>query len=731
LLQRSFWLASAALAVVASPALAQQPPAKPAPPAAKPAENTVGEVRVEGTAPPVRTSIDRRSYSVANDLQATTGSISDALRNVPSVEVDVNGNVSLRGDSNVTILVDGKPSGAFKGEGKGQALQSLGADRIERVEVITNPSAAFNPEGSAGIINLITKKTAGGVGYTGSVRVNVGSAGRQNVSASGSNKIGKVTLSGDLHLRHESQTQDGRDARATLDPATGGFRRSVQATHGTGAVDIVNLRGGLDYDPDPRTRISVELDYRGFDFKVRNPIVFNEVSPSGVLVRSYDRIGPFTQTRPYLELTVSYRKKWGPDHELFASFSRERVKEDRDRPITVINRLPVPGQTFENLVFDGLYWGSDGKVDYSQPFGETKLKVGYAYERIDNDYDNRGFRGAMAETATPDASLTNLFLFDQTVHGVYATAERPVGGKFTALAGLRVESTEIDIDQATQAITASNDYVRAYPSLHLRYELSDTQQLSASYSRRIARPQPSDYNPFRIYSDPKNFRQGNPALKPTTTDSFEAGYQFRKQGQIYLATGYYREVHDAVNDVTQDLGDNVFLTTRQNVGQSRSAGLELVANGRFTRKLTYNVSGNAFWSEIDGTGLGFGAGKRDAVTATGRANLNWQLTDKDFLQVNGFLNGKRLTPQGYVQPTGMLNMGYRHKFSDKLSGVITAQDVLSTFQQKTVIDTPALKAVQRFEPRIRGVYLGLTYTFGGRQRDPGFDYGGGGGGPPS
>src|SRR3569623_1443420 len=160
-----------AMAATALPgvAAAQEPPASGPVPAAKPPK-TVGEVVVTGQAPAVQTSIDRRSYSVSGDLQAQTGSISDALRNVPSVEVDVQGNVSLRGDPNVTILVDGKPSSLFQGDNKAQALQSLPADSIERVEVITNPSAEFRADGTAGVINLISKK-AKGVGRTGSVRL--------------------------------------------------------------------------------------------------------------------------------------------------------------------------------------------------------------------------------------------------------------------------------------------------------------------------------------------------------------------------------------------------------------------------------------------------------------------------------------------------------------------------------------------------------------------------------
>jgi len=726
LLQRTFWLATAALAITGAPAVAQPPKPATAPPA-KPAGPAVGEVIIQGAPPPVRTSIDRQSYSVTSDLQATTGSISDALRNVPSVEVDVNDNVSLRGDPNVTIMIDGKPSGMFKGEGKGQALQNLPADRIERVEVITNPTAAFDPEGSAGVINLITKKDRK-LGYTASVRANVGSMGRRNAGASGSRTEGKFTFSGDLSYRHDSLKQTGRGERATFDAATGGFRRTEQDTTASGSARIVNGRAGVDYDPDAKTRVSAEL--RGLDVRFENTAfdVFDEISALGVPSRGYDRISTFDQGRKSLEGTLSYRRKVAEDHELYVSVSREQSEEDRMRPSYFYNRLPTVSESYENILFDSRIRETLAKIEYSRPLpGEVKLKVGYNFDADDNDYDNRGVRGPNSEAATPVASLTNLFRFDQQVHAVFATYERPFG-KVTALAGLRLEAVRIDIEQVTQTIRAENDYLRLYPSLHLRHELTETQQLRASYSRRIQRPSPLDYNPFRVYLDPQNFREGNPRLRPAETDSFELGYQYRKAGATYLATLYYRSVQDAVNDVTRDIGGGVFLTRRENIGEGRSAGLELVANGRLTPKLTYNVSGNAFWAELDGRGLGFGSTKRDGVTVTGRANVSWQVTDKDFLQVNGFVNGKRLTPQGYAEPFGMLNLGYRHKFNDQVSGVVTVQDVLGSFRDKRVIDTPTLKDVQRYNPRNRGVFVGLTWAFGGRQRDPGFDFGGG---PPS
>jgi len=726
LFQRQFWLATAALAITATPALAQQAPR--AAPAAKPAAPpAVGEVLIQGTPPPVRTSIDRNSYSVANDLQATTGSIGDALRNVPSVEVDVNGNVSLRGDPNVTIMIDGKPSGMFRGEGKGQALQNLPANQIERVEVITNPSAAFNPEGTAGVINLVTKKTAK-PGVSGSVRASVGSEGRQNGGANLTYRDGALTLSNDLYLRHDSLKQTFSSDRSFVD-APGGVVSERRETRTIGTVEVMGLRSALDYDPDAKTRLSAELDYNGVTFDNHQIESLRQATTGGPPRVGFDGQNAFIQERDNLELTLGYRKKYAEDHEFNVTFVRELNDEDRSRPAIRQFSAPTTGATFDVPEYRNHFWRTQLKADYSRPLpGEVKLKLGYEFNADDNDYTLVYGRGPLGGPVTIDPTRSNLFRFDQQIHSAYVTYERPMGD-FTALAGLRVEATQIDLDQVTQGLRDENNYVRFYPSLHLSYVLNEHQQLKASYSRRVQRPNPQDYNPFRIFFDPRNLLEGNPDLKPQVTDSFELGYQRRQNGTTLLATGYYRRGQDAVNDIFRDLGGGVILQTKENIGSFQTAGVELVANGRLPGKLSYNISGNVLWSEIDARDLGFGAGKRSAYTAFGRASLNWQATDRDFFQVQGFLNGKALLSQGYREPQGGVNLGYRHKFSDQLSAVVTVQDTFDTIRFRSVVETSTYREVNRGVPQNRAVFVGFTYSFGGgRQRDN-FDFGSGGGAP--
>jgi outer membrane receptor protein involved in Fe transport len=721
-------LLAATAMILPSLAMAQTAPASaPAPAAAKPvdkaAPTAVEGVVVRGDANAMRTSIDRRSYSVANDLSARTGSIADALRNIPSVEVDVQGNVSLRGDANVTIMIDGKPSGQFSGEGKADALQSMPADQIERVEVMTNPSAAYRPDGSAGIINLITKKTQK-PGVNGSVRLNVTPDGRYNTGISATRRAGKLTLSGDAGYRHDTQEARQEIDRAVLDTASGKFLVSRQDAEVENKGAMVNLRGGVDYDLDKQNRISGEIRYRGIGFDTDIDETYSALNAAGAPSRAYVRTSTAKMDRDNAAISGDWRRQLkGAEHELTSHVEYEITNFQRDARALTKNSPGV--DQYETIGIGVDQTRANFKLDYSKPMPDSaKLKTGVDFEVQTNKYDNDGATGPAPNGLVVDPSRTNRYDYDQDVYAAYVTYERPFGD-FTVQGGLRAEEVRIKIDDITHAVKGDNDYFKLYPTLHMGYTLSPSQTLTANFARRVQRPGAQDLLPYRVYQDPLNYRQGNPNLKPQQTDSYELGWQYRKGPAFYLATAYYRESSNGVTDVVSDLGGGVLLTTRANLATSRNGGLELVTNGRLTPKLTYNVSSNVFWNEIDASKLGF-AGTRSLTAVSGRANLNWQATPKDFLQINAFSSGKRLTPQGHREPFQMVNLGYRRKVSDKLSFVVTAQDVLNSFEDTVIVDTPILRDHTTRTAKVRSIFFGFTYNFGGgKPRPEQFDFSGG------
>lgn len=721
---RLLWLSAAAAARCAPLTQAQTPP-PPATPAAAP-RAVEGVVVTAPTQQGPRTDIDRRSYGLATDLGATTGSIGDALRNIPSVEVGVQGDITLRGDANVTIMIDGKPSGMFQGESRANALQQLPADQFERVEVITNPSAAFDPNGSAGIINLISKKGRG-QGASGAVRINLGDGGRESISVSGAYNSNRLALTGDAGLRRNAQRFGYSDLRTTTDPATGRAIPGLNTSAGKSVAEPATARLAADYDLDPATRLNGEVRVFQVDIHSKAVEQFEIGDAAGGPDHLSSRVGDLKFRVADVQASTGLRRTFaGEGHDLSIDASYEDIKNISRRPYAYVSGLPASGQPYEVYNFDQDQVHNHLKAEYRRPLpGDAKLVAGYQLQSDHNSYDNLGRRGLDAASAPLDPGLTNSFRYGLSVNALYGTYERPMG-KLTVLGGLRLEDVAIKTRQVTLGQTDHNDYGRAYPSLHLKYDLGDGRSLTAAYAQRVQRPDPDDLNPFPTYGDALTLRDGNPRLKPQETRSYELAYEYRNGQTLYLATAYFRDNKDTVTSVVHDLGGGLLLTTKENLGRKRDGGLELSANGRLTSSLTYNVSGNAYWTEIDAAGLGFPEA-RSATTFGGRANLNWQVTPDDFVQVNGVLNARRLTPQGSREPFGGINLGYRRKVDEKLSLVVTVVDALKSMSTREVIDAPGLR--ERFDRDYssRAVFIGLTYAFGATKhaKEPTFDFGGG------
>ncbi|NBB52519.1 TonB-dependent receptor [Rhizobium sp. CRIBSB] len=725
-----------ALSMGTSAAFAQTAPAQTASTSPAPApqdgdeeeETAVEEVVVQVARPDIISATDRMIYNITNDLQAQTGSVADALRNVPGVEVDLQGNVSLRGDSNVTILIDGRPSGMLRGSGRADALQAMSAGTIERVEVITNPSAAFSPEGSGGIINLVSKPTRAAVSV-GSVRASWDGGERGNASLSGSRTQDGLTLAGDLGFRRETRESASESSRIRpgATPATTSLEEG--ASEGENSVESVNARVSADYDLNPQNRVSGELSWRNFDVTSINAETLIRADGNGLASYAYDRASDSGFSNTGLSARTSWRRKFtGDQHELVADLEYDSNESDRLTEAFTDNVIGAAPDYFERIRGLNQRDAYGFKLDYTRPMGEGRtLKVGYEGDLSQDTFDSSGVRGFTTSTLLPVAALTNLFEFDQTIHAAYATYERPFG-ELTAQFGLRAEQVEFELNQITDAITAEQDYFRLYPTLNLAYQLTDTQRLRGSYSRRVQRPSPQDLNPYTIYVDPQNLRRGNPDLEPETTDSFEVAWQTRVGQTFYAATAFYRTSEGGVTDVVQDLGGGVVLSTRENLGSSERMGVEFIANGKLGDQVSYNASGSIYRNDISTPGFGSQSG----TTGTVRASVNWQPTPQDFFQLNGFYIGEQVQAQGSREPFGLLNIGYRRKLNDDFSIVLTGTNILDTAEQRVRTDAATFSDRTRVRFGEPVYYIGLTYTFGGgpRRPEPAFDFGGQAAGGP-
>jgi len=708
--------------------------------AASPAAAASGQVAsVKVTGERQNNRIDRQVYDVKQDVSSSNGSAADALGNVPSVSVDPDGTVSLRGSGNVQILVDGKPSAMLQGDGRGAALQAMPAEDIDSVEVINNPGAEFGNEGGGGpILNLVMKRNrrAGGFGV---VNANQGTAGRYNAAVNGSYNTGRWGMQGGVNVRHDGRNATGETERERIDPATGTVQRSTQTSASSGLNDMAGLRGQLSYNlgDDDTLEASLGAMKRSND---QNGLEHYRVGEDGALGSDYLRSTRRSGDSGNAMGGIRWDHKGNKVGELFRMDLR-LSGSDNDSDTRYGNRYLVAppdaeaadsGQRVANKTRIVDYTG-----DYERPLDSGAiLKLGYKLADNKSDFDNRYFDVDAASGAIiANGRRTNAYEVDERNVALYGSWQWKLNERWGALVGLRTEYTHLDLDQATTAVNATNSYLNWIPSAFATYKLDDKTNLRFAYSHRLRRATAQQLNPFVLYVDELNESSGNPRLKPVQTDSFEVGYETRAGGLDASLRGYFRNDRDTIRSRQTLVGEHTLLTTLENGGGNRSGGLEFTLSGKLTPRLSVNTSGNLAFTEQDQIDLNGMETRRSAHALSVRGRVNYQLTPQDALQLMINAQGKTLAGTGYREPVSTLNLSYRRSITPALSLVMNVSDVFSSQKIDTVTDSATLKerALRRFDGRI--AYIGLSWRFGGvpqRPRDgrEGPDGEGWRGGPP-
>jgi outer membrane receptor protein involved in Fe transport len=705
------------------------------------ATGQVASVKVTGERQNNR--IDRQVYDVKQDVNSSNGTAADALGNVPSVSVDPDGTVSLRGSSNVQILVDGKPSAMLQGDSRGAALQAMPAEDIDSVEVINNPGAEFGNEGGGGpILNLVMKRNrrAGGFGV---VNANRGTAGRCNAAVNGSYNTGRWGMQGGVNVRHDGRDANGETERERIDPQmspmSGAVQRSTQASSSTGLNDMAGLRGQLSYNlgDDDTLEASIGAMKRSND---QNGLEHYQVGEDGALDSDYLRSTRRSGDSSNAMGGIRWDHKGAKIGELFRMDLRVSGS-DNDSDTRYGNRYLVapPGaeaadssQRVANKTRIVDYTG-----DYERPLdGGAILKLGYKLADNKSDFDNRYVDiDPIGGAAIANGRRSNVYQVDETNLALYGSYQWKLSERWGALAGLRTEYTHLGLDQATTAAKATNSYLNWIPSAFATYKLDDKTNLRFAYSHRLRRATAQQLNPFVLYVDELNESSGNPRLKPVQTDSFEVGYETKAGGLDASLRAYVRNDRDTIRSRQALVGGNALLTTLENGGSNRSGGLEFTLSGKLTPKLSVNTSGNLAFTEQDQVDLDGMETRRSAHALSVRGRINYQLTPQDALQLMINAQGKTLAGTGYRAPVSTLNLSYRRSITPALSLVMNVSDVFSSQKIETVTDSATLneRAVRRFDGRI--AYIGLSWRFGGvpqRPRDgrDGPDGEGWRGGPP-
>ncbi len=671
----------------------------------------------------VETLIDRKVYSVASDVQSTFGSLSDILSIIPSVDVDPDGLVSLRGDSNVLILIDGKPSTQFSGATAGDNLQSIPAEDIERIEVLTTPPAQFKADGAAGVINIIMRKKRP-EGAAGSLQGSLGSAGRYVSGANGSYSSGPLTVAVNAGYRHDIRERITHSVVKSADPVTSLVSASNSSINERIRRAVPNVGITAEYALNERQSLSGSLSWanRG---GLRTYTELNDLgSPAGVLAASSRRFSVGHDPENDYDQKLIFSQKLGrPGETLDFSLHRSVSKQHEHYDYTNDSFIPPTATFYNNLDFHEDKSTTEFGADYALSLAKTRaLKLGYGFEQDDYRNNNVGNNlDAVTGAQVVDPNLTNYFKFRQQIHATYASYQASIDS-WEWLGGLRAEYTTTDAQQLTTRMSTIGGYFDIYPSLHVDRSLSDQSKLSFGASRRVVRPDPENYNPYIDREYTPNLRAGNPGLKPQFTQSYEAGYGYEGHGLSYGVTGYYRRNRDSVTEVTEYFGNGISLTTKTNLPKSESAGLEFTSSGRLLPKIAYSISGNLFYSQIDASALGQ-SGLQSTAGLNAKFKLDYRPTSDDSAQITATRTDKRLTPQGYVSPINLVNLGYKRQLETDLSAVVTMSDIFNGQRYRRFANTPTFSQEYQRMTRGRIIYFGLVYSFGSSKKDKqGFEY---------
>jgi outer membrane receptor protein involved in Fe transport len=661
----------------------------------------------------VQTLIDRKVYTITGDLQATTGSAADVMNALPSVNVDPDGVVSLRGDTNVTILIDGKPSAALSGAAQGLSLLQLPASDIDRIEVLNTPPAQYKAEGSGGVINIITKRRPR-PGLSGSARASVGDRGRYAVGLDVAYNKGRLKLSGGVGLRQDDRERRTTDRRFEVDPTTG------LPVMGAETIDehfhrlTPSLNGRLDYEVNASQSIGASFSYRAlhghrfFDqVDLEGP---PGVAPASIADRHSEGHEWHVEGGGDVHLTQAL---WRPGETLTLELQRSTVYENEHYDYTDSFQAPPAPVAFSDLRL-GLNLGTtEFSADYDLPLAhDAELKLGYDLEADDNTFDNRGDTlDPATRAATVDPNVTNDFRYRQQINAAYVQYAGSLGA-WRLQAGLRAEDARASWLLITGNIPGHRHDFGVYPSLHVDRPLGPSGKVTFSIARRITRPDPEALNPFSDHQDIHNLRAGNPNLAPQDTWKYELGYEFSGATDTLGATLYYRTDRDSVTDVVQPVSANVVLITKANLPQSQSAGAEFSASGKLGRALSYTLDGTLFYAQIDARALG-ATGLKSTVGLDLKASLEYRPTAADTLQISLSRQDKRLTPQGDVAAIDLVNLGYKHAIRPDLALVATLSDAFDGQRFERLVRSPVL--VDRYDRFQLGqlAMVGLVWTFGG------------------
>ncbi len=669
-------------------------------------ENDVSleEVVIAGEKSTVEFKLDKRVFNVGTDLSSTGASALDVLNNVPSVNVDIEGGITLRGSSGVQILINGKPSVLASEEGN--ALGTITADMIEKIEVITNPSAKYEAEGTSGILNIVLKKEEQ-KGLNGSFSINTGTPHNHSFGLSLNRRTEKFNLFSQVGVGYREMPNITKNINQDLVNNTTITSNGLEFRN----EQFYNVILGTDYHINKYNVLTLS---GSFAYEVEDQpseTIFEQLDDANVPIASWRREEVTTALNPKYQYEFNYKRDFKDHNEhdlVFSALGRffGKAQESEFGNNSILGKTPVNDQQTNTTFQEANY---TFKLDYTKPFSDKiSLETGaqYVIQDVGNDF---AVNDLIDGEWVNDPDQTNNFEYDQKVLGAYGTGAYE-GKRWGVKLGLRLENTDLKTLLVTTNEANQLNYTNLFPSAHTSYKFSEFISFQAGYSRRIFRPRLWDLNPFFNPRNNFNIRTGNPELLPEFTDSYEINSIYLL-GKASLNLGvFYRYTTDVVERITI-FEDGINITKPLNIGTNQATGIEF--NGKYTpnKWLTFNGDFNFLYfnrkGSLDQTSFDFTASQWST-----KLNTKLKLPAQFDLEVTGRYQSREQTIQGVRSANYFADMGVRKKVGKgRAIFNLSVRDVFASRIRETNTYQPTFYSYS-FRQRGRFIVLGFSYGFG-------------------
>ena len=682
----------------------------------KPDVTNLNEVEIVGDKPLVEYQVDRKVVNVDQQIQATGGTAVDVLEHIPSITTDLEGNVALRGSTSFMVLIDGKPS-LLTGS---DALQQIPASSIEKIEIITNPSAKYDPDGTAGILNIITKKNA--------LR---GLSGIVNATGASSPEAAV-----DLNLNYRSKKASFTLGANYSNRQMKGYRNSYRETYYGDTTDFLqtnstnkmtresfSLKAGIDYSLTEKNTFTTEANYPMFDMNRTSQSQnhqWNTYDESPLLYLTDDINKSSHPTLQFTLRDVQKFKKEGSELSAQLSFDRGDDKGDQTTKQSLMD------DTWENIqqvILDYKNYTGElekewrGDLDFTHNFTEkSKLEAGFQL-RMENtvtDYDYYNWDSISSDWLY-DTLNSNKYDFTHNIYALYGTYEQQFN-KIGMKVGLRGEYTHRNLDQKTGGESYLYEKFDLYPSAYFTYYLPYNQQVQLSYSKRVNRPHGHELNPYPMYSDAFSMFTGNPELEPEFSHAIELNYQ-KLFGYSFLnIESYYRITTNKMTRVSEVNDEGVMVMTMKNIDDDRSLGVELSGNIKVNSWFNINPSATIFDYRLH-QHSGDSVQTRSSTNWNARLDLSANLKSKTRIRLNGSYDSPTVTSDGTRKGVFYVGLAARQDFWDnKLSLTLNVRDLFDTRHMKGTSEGSNFYATNEMWRQAPVVSVTLSYKWNNYSR---------------